>query len=442
MAKITKEMIARILAHVGGAANVAQAGNCMTRLRLTLRDESLADSAAIRQIDGVMEVIVSDEQFQVVLGPGKAQTAAEMMNGLLEAAIFTPLIPGFIAVGLLLGFATLAEQVFVLENAHPNASLVALIGYMKVFSKGMFTFLSILIGYNAQKAFGGSGVNGAIIASLFVLGYNPEATSGFYAGISTFFGHGIDPRGNIIGVLIAAILGAWVERQVRRVMPANLDMILTSAVTLLIMGAVTFTVIMPIGGWLFTGMSWLFLHLNGNPFGSAVLAGLFLLAVMFGVHQGFVPVYFALVDAQGFNSLFPILAMAGAGQVGAALALFWRAKRDSLLRTQIKGAIIPGFLGIGEPLIYGVTLPRMKPFVTACLGGACGGFFVGLIAWLGLPVGLNTVFGPSGLVALPLMTSGSGIYAGMAVYAGGLAVSYLCGFVLTWLFGSKNVDLS
>ncbi|MEA3648262.1 iron chelate uptake ABC transporter family permease subunit, partial [Acinetobacter baumannii] len=62
--------------------------------------------------------------------------------------------------------------------------------------------------------------------------------------------------------------------------------------------------------------------------------------------------------------------------VGAALALFWRAKRDSLLRTQIKGAIIPGFLGIGEPLIYGVTLPRMKPFVTACLGGACGGFFV------------------------------------------------------------------
>ncbi|HHO8372175.1 TPA: PTS transporter subunit EIIB, partial [Klebsiella pneumoniae] len=78
MAKITKEMIAWILAHVGGAANVAQAGNCMTRLRLTLRDESLADSAAIRQIDGVMGVIVSDEQFQVVLGPGKAQTAAEM----------------------------------------------------------------------------------------------------------------------------------------------------------------------------------------------------------------------------------------------------------------------------------------------------------------------------------------------------------------------------
>lgn len=67
---------------------------------------------------------------------------------------------------------------------------------------------------------------------------------------------------------------------------------------------------------------------------------------------------------------------------------------------------------------------------------------MGLIAWMGLLVGLNTVFSPSGLVALPLMTSGSGIYAGMAVYASGLVVSYLCGFAMTWLFGSKNVDLS
>lgn len=483
MAKINKEMIARLLALVGGAPNVVQAGNCMTRLRLTLRSEEPTDVAAIRQVEGVMGVVVSNEQFQIILGPGKAQTAAELMNQLLEeapvvqeesapaasladiasakkqelkgkqtgsvqkflakfATIFTPLIPGFIAVGLLLGFATLAEQLFVLENAHPNATLVDVISYMKVFSKGMFTFLSILIGYNTQKAFGGSGVNGAIIAALFILGYDPKAAVGFYSGISDFFGHSIDPRGNIIGVLIAAILGAWVEKQVRRIMPANLDMILTSAVTLLIMGAITFVVIMPIGGYLFTGMSWLFLHLNGNPFGSAVLAGLFLLAVMFGVHQGFVPVYFALMEAQGFNSLFTILAMAGAGQVGAALALYYRAKQGSLLRTQIKGAIIPGLLGVGEPLIYGVTLPRMKPFITACLGGACGGFFIGLMAWMGLPVGLNTVFGPSGLVAIPLMTSGSGIYAGMAVYVAGLAVAYLFGFLLTWLFGSKNVDLS
>ncbi|EIX4872629.1 TPA: PTS N-acetylmuramic acid transporter subunits IIBC [Vibrio vulnificus] len=486
MAKITQTMISQLLAAVGGSSNVSKCGNCMTRLRLTLANNGVADQAVIKLIPGVMGVVESDEQFQIILGPGKAQQAAELMNKLIEsvingdvqeqaiasdandlssvaaeqkkqmkskqtsavqrflskfATIFTPLIPGFIAAGLLLGFATLLEQMFVLEQT-PSQFMLDLIAYMKVFGKGLFAFLSILIGYNAQQAFGGSGVNGAILASLFVLGYNPDATSGIYSGMSEFFGYTIDPRGNIIGVLLAAIIGAQVERKVREYMPDDLDMILTSVVTLLIMGVVTFVVIMPIGGELFKGMSWLFLNLNDNPLGAAILAGLFLISVVFGIHQGFVPVYFALMEAQGFNSLFPILAMAGSGQVGASLALYFKAKKDAVLRTQVKGAIIPGILGIGEPLIYGVTLPRVKPFVTACIGGAAGGFFIGLVSYLGLPVGLNTVFGPSGIVAIPLMTSHSGIFAGMAVFVVGLLISYVVGFLATYFFGSKDVDLS
>ncbi|ENP8363903.1 PTS N-acetylmuramic acid transporter subunit IIBC [Vibrio vulnificus] len=486
MAKITQTMISQLLAAVGGSSNVSKCGNCMTRLRLTLANNGVADQAVIRQIPGVMGVVESDEQFQIILGPGKAQQAAELMNKLIEsvingdvqeqaiasdandlssvaaeqkkqmkskqtsavqrflskfATIFTPLIPGFIAAGLLLGFATLLEQMFVLEQT-PSQFMLDLIAYMKVFGKGLFAFLSILIGYNAQQAFGGSGVNGAILASLFVLGYNPDATSGIYSGMSEFFGYTIDPRGNIIGVLLAAIIGAQVERKVREYMPDDLDMILTSVVTLLIMGVVTFVVIMPIGGELFKGMSWLFLNLNDNPLGAAILAGLFLISVVFGIHQGFVPVYFALMEAQGFNSLFPILAMAGGGQVGASLALYFKAKKDAVLRTQVKGAIIPGILGIGEPLIYGVTLPRVKPFVTACIGGAAGGFFIGLVSYLGLPVGLNTVFGPSGIVAIPLMTSHNGIFAGMAVFVVGLLISYVVGFLATYFFGSKDIDLS
>ncbi|MDK2641623.1 PTS N-acetylmuramic acid transporter subunit IIBC [Vibrio vulnificus] len=486
MAKITQTMISQLLAAVGGSSNVSKCGNCMTRLRLTLANNGVADQAVIKQIPGVMGVVESDEQFQIILGPGKAQQAAELMNKLIEsvingdvqeqamasdandlssvaaeqkkqmkskqtsavqrflskfATIFTPLIPGFIAAGLLLGFATLLEQMFVLEQT-PSQFMLDLIAYMKVFGKGLFAFLSILIGYNAQQAFGGSGVNGAILASLFVLGYNPDATSGIYSGMSEFFGYTIDPRGNIIGVLLAAIIGAQVERKVREYMPDDLDMVLTSVVTLLIMGVVTFVVIMPIGGELLKGMSWLFLNLNDNPLGAAILAGLFLISVVFGIHQGFVPVYFALMEAQGFNSLFPILAMAGGGQVGASLALYFKAKKDAVLRTQVKGAIIPGILGIGEPLIYGVTLPRVKPFVTACIGGAAGGFFIGLVSYLGLPVGLNTVFGPSGIVAIPLMTSHSGIFAGMAVFVVGLLISYVVGFLATYFFGSKDVDLS
>ncbi|MBL4242275.1 PTS N-acetylmuramic acid transporter subunit IIBC [Vibrio fluvialis] len=485
MAKISQTMISQILAAVGGSGNVNKCGNCMTRLRLTLANNGVADQATLKQIPGVMGVVESDEQFQIILGPGKAQQAADLMNQLIEsiisgnaqpieandsqdlssvataqkkqmkskqtsavqrflskfATIFTPLIPGFIAAGLLLGFATLLEQIYVVDQT-PSQFMLDLIAYMKVFGKGLFAFLSILIGYNAQQAFGGSGVNGAILASLFVLGYNPDATSGIYSGMSEFFGYTIDPRGNIIGVLLAAIIGAQVERKVREYMPDDLDMILTSVVTLLIMGVVTYVVIMPIGGELFKGMSWLFMNLNDNPLGAAVLAGLFLISVVFGIHQGFVPVYFALMEAQGFNSLFPILAMAGAGQVGASLALYFKANKDAVLRTQVKGAIIPGILGIGEPLIYGVTLPRVKPFVTACVGGAAGGFFIGLVSYLGLPVGLNTVFGPSGIVAIPLMTSNSAIFAGMAVFVTGLLISYVVGFIATYFVGSKNVDLS
>lgn len=482
MAKITQGMVANMLAEIGGANNVSKCGNCMTRLRLTLVDDSLADKESVKKIAGVLGLVESDDQLQIILGPGKAQQAAELMNEMINdaapcgetqetqsladisaakkgnlkkkqtsavqrflskfATIFTPLIPGFIAAGLLLGFATLFEQIWVIGNDLPNAHLVDFIEYMRVFGKGLFAFLSILIGYNAQQAFGGSGVNGAILASLFVMGYNPDVTVGFYSGMSDFFGVMIDPRGNIIGVLIAAITGAWVERQVRKFVPDSLDMILTSLITLLIMGAMVFIVIMPVGGLLFEGMSWLFINLNGNPIGSAILAGLFLISVMFGIHQGFVPVYFALMETQGFNSLFPILAMAGGGLVGASAALFFKAPKGSVTRTQIKGAIVPGIFGIGEPLIYGVALPRVKPFITACIGGSAGGFFIGLVSYMGLPIGLNTVFGPSGIIALPLMTSDSGIFTGMAVFAVGLLISYISGFLVTWFFGTKGVDLS
>ena len=469
--QISNDLLEKIITLAGGKGNIQHCGNCMTRLRLRVGDTSLiADNIKEQLAGSVSGVVINGNEVQVIFGVGKAQRAAESMNHLLGikdltaiaaetksqmkskqqsslqqflanfATIFTPLIPGFIAAGLMLGIATLAGT---LMHIAPEAKgvLPDALNFLKVFSKGLFTFLVILIGYNAQKAFGGTGVNGAIIASLFILGYNPEATVGYYSGLQDFFGHTIDPRGNIIGVLLAAWAGAKIERFIRNVIPDELDMILTSMLTLILTATLTYIVIMPVGVWLFQGMSWLFMHLNSNPLGCAVLAGVFLIAVVFGVHQGFIPVYLALMDSQGFNSLFPILSMAGAGQVGAALALYWKSDAASTLRVQIRGAIIPGVLGVGEPLIYGVTLPRMKPFITACLGGAVGGLFIGTVAWSGLPIGLNSAFGPSGLVALPLMTSDEGILPAIAVYGAGILISWLFGFIITVLFGCKNVDL-
>lgn len=148
------------------------------------------------------------------------------------------------------------------------------------------------------------------------------------------------------------------------------------------------------------------------------------------------------MEAQGFNSLFPNPCYGRRWASRCLTGAIRESQKETTIRTQIKGAIIPGILGIGEPLIYGVTLPRVKPFVTACIGGAAGGFFIGLISYLGLPVGLNTVFGPSGVVAIPLMTSADGIFAGMAVFVGGLLISYTVGFAATYFFGCKDVNLS
>lgn len=244
-----------------------------------------------------------------IAAQNKRQLKAKQTSGVQQflakfATIFTPLIPGFIAAGLLLGIATLIATVMHVP-ADAQGTLPDALNFMKVFSKGLFTFLVILVGYNAAQAFGGTGVNGAIIAALFLLGYNPAATTGYYAGFHDFFGLPIDPRGNIIGVLIAAWACARIEGMVRRFMPDDLDMLLTSLITLLITATLAYLIIMPLGGWLFEGMSWLFMHLNSNPFGCAVLAGLFLIAVVFGVHQGFIPVYLALMDSQDSTAYFP-----------------------------------------------------------------------------------------------------------------------------------------
>ncbi len=220
-------MIGQIIQAIGGRDNITNCGHCMTRLRLSLADSLHADRDTIKRIAGVMGVIESDNQFQIVLGPGKAQTACEMMNGMLNAdavtltaprpqstdlgdiaaankqalkqkqssaahrflakfaTIFTPLIPGFIAAGLLLGCATLIEQTLLLEGQQTGGMLAEFVGYMKLFSKGLFSFLSILIGYNAQKAFGGSGSMAPSSPPCLSWGMTPRPAAGSTPALAT-----------------------------------------------------------------------------------------------------------------------------------------------------------------------------------------------------------------------------------------------------------------
>ncbi|MCA5923917.1 hypothetical protein [Curtobacterium oceanosedimentum] len=134
--------------------------------------------------------------------------------------------------------------------------------------------------------------------------------------------------------------------------------------------------------------------------------------------------------------LLPVLAMGGAGQIGACIALWVRFRSNASLVRTIRGAPA-GFLGVGEPLIYGVTLPLGRPFITACIGGAFGGGVVGLFDQLRHSVGAIAI-GASDLSLIPLLNGSSGYGWALLGYGSGLVVAYVVGFVATLLFGVSD----
>ena len=190
--------------------------------------------------------------------------------------------------------------------------------------------------------------------------------------------------------------------------------------------------IMPIAGFASDGLvSVLTLIINStNPviriISGFLLAALFLPMVLLGLHHGLIPIYAVQLEQMGGVSLFPVLAMGGAGQVGAAIAIYLMAKKvgNNRMKAIITGALPAGFLGVGEPLIYGVTLPMGKPFITAGIGAGFGG------AYIMLTQVMANAWGPSGLVAIPLMQGVSG----MVNFLLGLVIAYIGGFVVTKLF--------
>lgn len=221
-----------------------------------------------------------------------------------------------------------------------------------------------------------------------------------------------------------------VEKQLRKIVPNSLDIIFTPTLSLLIVGLITIFLIMPIAGFISTSLVGTINTVLeiGGPVAGFILGATFLPLVMFGLHQILTPIHIEMISATGATNLLPILAMAGAGQVGAALALWIKAKRNKQLTSMIKGALPVGFLGIGEPLIYAVTLPLGRPFITACLGGGIGGAVIALFGNVGA-----TAIGPSGIALIPLIANGKWV-----AYVMGLIAAYLGGFVLTYLFGVPN----
>lgn len=231
-------------------------------------------------------------------------------------------------------------------------------------ASGFMSLIAVFVGYNTAKEFGGTPILGGAVAAVIV-----------FPGVThiTAFGQHLSPgQGGVLGALAAALLAVQVEKRCRKAVPEALDVLLTPTVTVLVTGLVTLFGLMYLAGEaataIGTGANWLLAH--GGAFAGFLLGGLFLPLVMLGLHQALIPLHTTLIEQQGYTVLLPILAMAGAGQVGAAIAVYLRLPHNRSIRRTIKSALPAGFLGVGEPLIYGVSLPLGRPFITACLGGA------------------------------------------------------------------------
>ncbi|MEV8551515.1 PTS transporter subunit EIIC [Streptomyces glaucescens] len=447
-------LAAALLPLVGGPGNVTSVAHCMTRLRLGLADRGRVDEEALRALPGVLGV-VDDDTYQIVLGPGtvarvapefeallapgpdgglaargerlrqerRAQNATPLKLALRRVAnVFVPLIPALIGCGVLAGVNGLLVNAGLLPGLTPALAAI---------SSAFMSLIAVFVGHNTAKEFGGTPVLGGAVAAVVV-----------FPGVAkvTAFGLPLAPgQGGVLGALAAALLGTWVEKRCRDRVPATLDVLLTPTVTVLVAGLATLYGLMYAAGAVSaaigTAADWL-LTTTGALAG-LLLGGLFLPLVMLGLHQALIPVHATLIDEQGSTVLLPVLAMAGAGQVGAALAVYVRLRHDTSLRTTIRSALPAGLLGVGEPLIYGVSLPLGRPFLTACLGGAAGGAFLGVFAMLGQPVGA-TAIGPSGWALFPLLAGERGLAATAAVYAGGLLTGYAAGFAATYAFGLRK----
>lgn len=439
----------KILEQIGGKENIQKISHCMTRLRLEIKDDNKVNMEELKAVDGVMGV-VEDDTLQIVVGPGTVNKVADAMckttgmslNEVSEeniddivsdkkaelrkknntpvknflrkiGNIFIPLIPALVASGIINGAANFAKN----AGVSPDETWLKLLLFM---GSGIFAYLGILVGLNTAKEFGGTPALGAI-AGIFVI--NPGLAD------IKLFGEALVPgRGGIFAVIFAAWLMAATEKRVRKVVPNAIDIILTPLITVLFVGMMTLIAIQPAAGYLSEGIT---SGINsildvGGAFAGAILAGTFLPIVMVGLHQGLTPIHMEFINSSGVTPLLPILAMAGAGQVGAAIAIYVKAKHDAKLRNIIKGALPAGLLGIGEPLLYGVTLPLGRPFITACCGAAVGGAFQGFMSTAATGIGV------SGISLIPLIADSKYL-----IYFLGLVISYAFGFLFTYMFGYK-----
>lgn len=427
-----------ILECMGGKDNIASAAHCATRLRLVLKNESLINKDALDDIDFVKGNFNNGGQFQIILGTGIVnkvyaefikmanitemtkeelkQQAAKKMNPIQKllktlADVFVPILPALVASGLLMGINNIltAQGMFVADKSLVEAfpAIKDFAEMVNLFSNAGFTFLPVLIGFSAAKIFGATPILGAVIGAIMI---HPDLMNGYSYGQALLdgtvpyweiFGLSVAKvgyQGTVLPVIASSFCLAFVEKRLRKVVPAMLDNIVTPLLSVLIAGALTFLFIGPVmrgvGDAMTNAVMWLFFDLGA--IGGLIYGVTYPLLVITGMHHSLVTAetqILANIGTLGGSPTFAVVAAANCAQGAAALAVMFKMKHDAKMKSLASASGISAFLGITEPAIFGVNLKLRYPFYGSLIGGGIGAAYATLMGVLSVSQGPCGIIG-------------------------------------------------
>lgn len=445
-----------ILKDVGGKDNIVDVTHCYTRLRFVLKDTKQANKEALLQTEGVISVVESGGQYQVVLGnkvahvynalePLLAQqlttkTSTKEKNSLgnrilnTVAAIFTPVVPAIAASGMLKGILAIAVMV---ANNFYQVDLKPLNTYiiLSAASDALFYFMPVILGYSAAKVFKTNEYIAMVIGA--TLCYPTIVSLMTEESAVTLFGLHVTKANyvsTVIPIILAIFMLAYVQRFLEKVIPEVLRIIMVPTLSLLLMIPATLLLFGPIGIYLGDGVNWLYYYImNLSPILlGGFIGGIWCVLVIFGAHRGLVPIGINDVARTGRQNLLAFAGAANFSQAGAAFGVFVRTKNKDL-KAVAASATVTALFGITEPAIYGANLRLKKPMIYAVASGAAGGALMG---WGG---SYGTAFANQGLLTIPVYAE-AGTKA-FICYLLGCGIAFFGAFLLTIFLGFNDLPL-
>ncbi|HDH1793557.1 TPA: PTS beta-glucoside transporter subunit IIABC [Klebsiella quasipneumoniae subsp. similipneumoniae] len=397
-----KALAQDILNRVGGKENIVSLVHCATRLRFKLKDNGKADAEGLKANPGVIMVVESGGQFQVVIGnhvhdvwqavrqeaglsDDSEPTAESVEKGSLlgqiidvVSGIFTPFIGVLAASGILKGMLALAVVCGWLTPQQ---------GTYKIWfaaSDALFFFFPLFLGYTAGKKFGGNPfvsmvIGGALTHPLMIQAFEasqaPGAAVEHFLGIPVTY---INYSSSVIPIILASWVCCWLERKSNALLPSSMKNFFTPAICLAVVVPLTFLLIGPLATWLshLLAQGYQIIYAVAPWLAGAAMGALWQVCVIFGLHWGLIPLMINNLTVLGHDSMLPMLLPAVMGQVGAVLGILLKT-RDARQKVLAGSAFSAGIFGITEPAIYGLTLPLRRPFIFGCVAGAIGGAIVG-----------------------------------------------------------------